>query len=188
MRIAVLGGGSWGSALASHLAGLDHDVSMLVREDSVAEDINSNRRNSLYLPHLSLNSGVKATTDAEQGLAGAEICLLAVPCQYMRQTLVALAPHIPENAVPVCASKGIEVSSLMRMSQVVEEVLPRMAGRYAVLSSPSFAKEVIEGQPVAIVLACWEAAMGALLRDVFAGTSCRVSSGTDVGGVATGGA
>lgn len=188
MRITVLGGGSWGTALASHLAGLGHETSLLVREQSVADDVNKHKRNSLYLPGLQLNPQVRATVKAAEGLAGAEICLLAVPCQYMRQTLSRLAPHIPADAVPVCASKGIEATTLKRMSQVVEETLPRQAGKYAALSGPSFAKEVVEGKPVAIVLACRDAALGALLRDVFAGPLFRVYSSTDVVGVETGGA
>lgn len=188
MRITVIGGGSWGTALGSHLAGLGHELRMLVRESEVADDINSNARNSMYLPGLPLHSGISATTSPENGLAGAEICLLAVPCQFMRESLAALAPHMPSGAVPVCASKGIEVLSLMRMSEIVQATLPEQAGRYAALSGPSFAKEVIEGKPVAIVLACRDAALGAQLREVFAGPTFRVYSSTDVVGVETGGA
>ena len=188
MRITVLGGGSWGTALASHLAGLGHSVSLLVREAAVAEDINTYSRNSLFLPELSLTPGIRATTEPAAAFEGAEICLLAVPCQYMRETLAGLAFHIPENAVPICASKGIEVSSLMRMSQVVDDTLPRQAGKYAVLSGPTFAREVVKGKPVAIVLACRDASLGTMLRDVFAGPSLRVYSSADVVGVETGGA
>ena len=188
MRMTVLGGGSWGTALASHMAGQGYEVAMLVREEQVAEDINANRRNSMYLPDAALHPDIRATTDPAKGLAGADVCLLAVPCQYMRDTLARLASHMPSNSIPVCASKGIELATLQRMSQVVEQVLPDHAGRYAVLSGPSFAREVVQGKPTAVVLACRDAALGEKLRGFFSNERFRVYSSTDVPGVETGGA
>lgn len=188
MRIAVIGGGSWGTALASHLAGLGHETALLVRKKAVADDINDNNRNSLYLSDLLLHPALRATTGPEDVLPGAEVCLLAVPCQHMRATLEGLAPSIPAGAIPVCASKGIELSSLKRMSEVVGEILPQQAGGYAILSGPSFAKEVVQGKPVAVVMGCAVATFGTLLRDVFSGPNFRVYSSTDVIGVEIGGA
>jgi glycerol-3-phosphate dehydrogenase (NAD(P)+) len=188
MRMTVLGGGSWGTALANHMASQGYAVTMLVREPHVADDINGNHRNSTYLPDALLCPDIRATTDAEAGLAGAEVCLLAVPCQYMRDTLTHLGRHVPAGAIPVCASKGIEVASLQPMSRVVESTLPEQAGRYAVLSGPSFAREVVQGKPTAVSLACRDAALGEKLREYFSNERFRVYSSTDVTGLEVGGA
>lgn len=188
MRITVIGGGSWGTALAHLMAKKNFDVTMLVRDAALAESITLGHTNERYLPGLPLAPGLKAETEAEKALAGAEICVLATPSQFLRSVLEQVACFIPGGAVPVCASKGIELGSLKRMSQVVADVLPDMAGRYAILSGPSFAVEAVEGKPAAVVIACADIPLGEHLRGVFSSGSFRVYSSTDVVGVEIGGA
>ncbi len=188
MRMTVFGGGSWGTALAHHMASQGHAVAMLVREEQVADEINRRHSNSLYLPGLSLAPSITASTRPEQALLDADVCLLAVPCQYMRESLRQVASCLPAHTIPICASKGIEVSSLQRMSEVVAQELPDQERRYAVLSGPTFAKEVTQGKPAAVVLACGDAVLGEKLRAYFSDPRLRVYSSTDVTGVETGGA
>lgn len=188
MRIAVFGGGSWGTALAHLMAAKGLAVTLLVRDQKQAEAMNRERENSCYLPGIRLSASLAVTTDAAEALEGADICLLAVPCQFLRTALAKVAAHIPEHAIPVCAGKGIELITLQRMSAVVGDVLPAQAARYAILSGPSFAREVAEGKPAAVVLGCADAALGENLRSVFSCATFRVYSSTDVIGVELGGA
>ncbi|MDR0828042.1 MAG: NAD(P)-dependent glycerol-3-phosphate dehydrogenase [Desulfovibrio sp.] len=187
-KIAVIGGGAWGTALADMLAGNGKEVALLVRSQEQADDIALRHVNSRYLPGLGLCEKLRATLDPKQALTGAGIVLLAVPCQHMAEILRRHAPCFEKNAVPVCVSKGIEISTRRRMQQVVEAELPEQAGRYAALSGPSFAREVIEKKPTTVVLACASPDLGDHLLSVFASTAFRVYSSRDVVGVETGGA
>jgi glycerol-3-phosphate dehydrogenase (NAD(P)+) len=188
MRIAVLGGGSWGTALGHHLACQGMEVALLARDAELARGVNERNENARYLPGLFLHPALRAFTDARSALDGADICLLATPCQHLREALALAAPFLPDECIPVCAGKGIETGSLKRMSGVVADVLPGHAPRYAVLSGPSFAREVVEGKPTAVVAGCADAKLGRTLRAVFSGNSFRVYSSTDVAGVELGGA
>ena len=188
MRITVLGGGSWGTALAHICAGKGHKVTILVRREELATEIRGTHTNERYLPGCHLHLDVTATTDGHAALTQAEICILAVPCQHMRQTLRALAGVIPKNAHLVCASKGIERESQAFMSRVVTEEIPYSALRYSVLSGPSFAKEVLLGLPTAVVLGCADTDTGEYLREQLSTAHFRVYSNPDVIGVECGGA
>ena len=189
MRITVLGAGSWGTALAHLAAGKGLDALLLARdtETALAEAINTQHENPCYLPGLALSPALRATTDPA-ALTGADIVLLAIPCQYLREILAPLAPLLPDTGIFVCASKGIELGTLKRMSEVVAEALPGKKPRYAILSGPSFAREVVQGKPTAVVLGCADAALGEELRAVFSTSAFRVYSSTDVVGVELGGA
>ncbi|MDR2488038.1 MAG: NAD(P)-dependent glycerol-3-phosphate dehydrogenase [Desulfovibrio sp.] len=188
MRMTVIGGGSWGTALGHLIAEKGIEVTLLLRDASQADAVNQRHENPRYLPGLTLDPGLRAETDAKSGLAGADICLLAVPCQFLRRVLNELVPHIPEQSIPVCASKGIESGSLKRMSEVMADILPAWSSRYAVLSGPSFAREVVEGKPAAVALGCADAFLGEELRGVFSTSRFRVYSSTDLVGVELGGA
>ncbi|MCL1939352.1 MAG: NAD(P)-dependent glycerol-3-phosphate dehydrogenase [Desulfovibrionaceae bacterium] len=188
MRITILGAGSWGTALAHLAADKGLETLLLARDASLAEEINTRHENSRYLPGLPLCPALRAVTDPAVALAGADIVLLAVPCQYLRESLVRLAPLLPDDGVFVCASKGIELGTLKRMSEVTAEALPGKKPRYAILSGPSFAREVVQGKPSAVVLGCADAGLGEELRAVFSTPAFRVYSSTDVAGVEFGGA
>ena len=188
MQITVLGGGSWGTALAHILANKGRKVALLVRREEAAREIMEKRENSRYLPGLPLSPNITATASPAEALQGAEICILAIPCQHMRHVLQELTPLIPEGAIPVCASKGIEIDSLESMRDVVRDVLPRQAASYAILSGPSFAREAVENKPSAVVLGCADAAMAEVLREHLSTSTFRVYSSTDIIGVELGGA
>lgn len=188
MQMTVVGGGSWGTALAHLMACKGIRVTMLLRREDQAREINTTRHNARYLPGISLSPSLSATTDARAALADAAICLLAVPCQTMRETLRHLAPLMRRETIQVCVSKGIDASTLSRMSEVVKAELPDHLDHYAILSGPSFAAEVAAGKPTAVSLGCRDKARGEYLRGVFSTPLFRVYSTTDVVGVETGGA
>ncbi|MDR2892477.1 MAG: NAD(P)-dependent glycerol-3-phosphate dehydrogenase [Deltaproteobacteria bacterium] len=185
MKIAVLGGGSWGTALSSMLSGKGHQVVVYSREADSVREINAQKTNSRYLPGVPLHKNLKATLDYAEAFCEAELCLLTIPCQGMREALRINADRFWPGMPVVCASKGLELSSHKTMSGVVREELPQV--RYAIISGPSFAREVAQGMPTAVVLGCAEKALGEELRDVFSGENFRVYSSVDVLGVEIGG-
>ncbi|MDR1126025.1 MAG: NAD(P)-binding domain-containing protein, partial [Deltaproteobacteria bacterium] len=186
MKIAVLGGGSWGTALSSMLAGKGLEVSLLVRDADSAEAINLRHRSSRYLQGVTLHENLSAALDPCQVFNEADLCLLTIPCQSMRAALSELAEFFRPGLPVVCASKGLELGTNKTMSSVVHEVLPK--ARYAILSGPSFAKEVALGMPTTVSLGCAEKALGEELREIFSCDVFRVYSGIDVIGVEIGGA
>lgn len=187
LRAAVAGGGSWGTALAHVLATAGHDTTLVLRDETVARAINERHENPRYLPGKRLHPEVKASVSPEC-LEDVDILVLAVPCQHQRSWLQAARPRLPEGCVIVNASKGLENGSCLTMSRVVSEELSPLFPRYAVLSGPSFAAEVMDGQPTAVVLGCGDDTLGARLREVFSTPFFRCYSSSDVIGVETGGA
>ena len=188
MRITVLGGGSWGTALAHVFAEKKHQVTMLVRDRALAESVNTKHANPRYLSGHALHPALAATTDPQAALRDAQLCILAIPCQHLRHNLREMAAFFPADAIPVCASKGIERGSLALMSRVVAEELPGLASRYAVLSGPSFAHEVMRGLPTVVVLGCEDRSLGEQLREELATPALRIYSSLDRTGVECGGA
>ena len=188
MRTAILGGGSWGTALAHVCAGNGHAVAMLVRGEAVAREISRAHTNEKYLPGCVIHPGVKAVTDPEEALRDAGIVILAVPCQHMRAYVRGVSRFIPENAAVVCASKGVERGTHALMSGVVADEAPAHASRYAILSGPSFAREVMHSLPTAVVLGCRDKSLAETLQQSLANSMFRVYSSGDVTGVECGGA
>ena len=189
MRISILGGGSWGTALAHVFAGREgRAVSMLVRSDETAREITGRHTNERYLPGCRIHALVSADTDPGAVIPGADVIVLAVPCQAMRGFLRSVASLIPSHASLICASKGLERGTHALMSRVVAEELPSMAGRYAILSGPSFAREVMHGLPTAVVLGCGDKQLAERLREELSTPMFRVYSNQDVTGVECGGA
>lgn len=190
MTVTVYGGGSWGTALAHVLAWGGCETRLLVRDAVVAEAVNERGENPRYLPGLRLHEGVRAVLDPSV-LAHSDLWVLAVPSQSQRAALERVRQLLGPDTVVVNAAKGIELNSLKSMSAVAAEGLGcpgNFARRYAVLSGPSFAREVVEGKPTAVVLGCADEALGASLREVFATSWFRSYSSTDVRGVELGGA
>lgn len=188
MKIAVLGGGSWGTALAHLLAGKGEDVRLWVRDPAVVEGVNRDHENPRYLKGLHLHEALRATCDAGEALEGADILLSVVPCQQTRTVLRSLRPRLKTGMVVVSASKGIETDGLRTVGEMVEDELAGLAPRYAVISGPSFAAEVVAGMPTAVVLGCADRDLGGTLREVFSTPTFRTYSCTDVRGVELGGA
>lgn len=192
--IAVLGGGSWGTALAHLLAHAGHDVTLLLRDAAQATHINAHHENPRYLRGVPLHPGIRAVAGSMGGpehaaaLEGVGILVLSVPCQALRAALRGLAGAVPSDCVLVNTAKGIEVSELVTAESMVRDELPGHLSRYAVLSGPSFALEVASCKPTAVVLGCRDERLGARLREVFSAPWFRAYSSSDVPGVELGGA
>lgn len=187
--IAVVGAGSWGTALARVLGTNGHSVKVWAREPEVVEAINSSHANPDFLPDVTLPDSITATTDLAQALNGVRAAVSVVPSQFARSVWADGAKALPGDALLVSASKGIEVSSLLRMDQVLEEVLgDAIRERFAVLSGPSFAAEVAREQPTLVVSAAHRPEVALAVQDLFQNSYFRVYTQSDVVGVEMGGA
>ncbi len=187
-KITVIGGGSWGTALASLLAGKGYQVALLVRNQELACAINNQHENVRYLPGLKLPVNISAYTSPQAALQGANVLLWAIPCQSSRKVLRELKPHLPVNPIIVSATKGIEVEHLKTVEEIVLEEISDLNPCYSALSGPSFAKEVVQQMPTAVVLACRNVELGCSLQEVFSTKYFRTYSSRDVTGVELGGA
>ncbi|SIN89769.1 NAD(P)H-dependent glycerol-3-phosphate dehydrogenase [Halodesulfovibrio marinisediminis] len=188
MNVTVIGGGSWGTALAQLLAEKGYQVPLLVRDPKQAEAINSTRENAKYLPNVPLHKNITATADPNAALSGSRHIVFSVPCQVFRSTLKKLEPLIEEDTVIICTNKGLELDTGKTVSEVVTEELGHKKPVFAMLSGPSFAAEVVRGMPTAVVLGCSDARCGKDLREMFSNENFRAYSSTDVLGVELGGA
>lgn len=186
IRFCVAGGGSWGTALAHLLAGLGYDVRLWLRDADAAERINLTHENARYLPGLPLHPALRAETDP--AVLSATYLVLAIPTQQLRGWLEAHRRHLNASPVLINAAKGLEVGTLATPSRIVAETLAGTPFRFAALSGPSFAAEVMRGLPTAVVLAGREAELVCRLRDLLSGPRFRCYSSADVTGVEMGGA
>lgn len=185
-RVAVIGAGSWGTGLAIVAARSGHRVSLWARSAHVASQIESTRRNPFYLTEFELPESVFATASLEEALCGAEIILIAVPSHAMRQTAERLRGLIGEGAVVVSATKGIEVDTLKRMSEVVVDCLGQVP--FVALSGPSFAREVARGDPTAVVAAGRDLEWCRMVQRELSSAQFRIYTNEDLVGVELGGA
>ena len=183
-RVAVLGAGTWGTALSKVAASAGHLVSLWARDASLVSSINSERVNPRYLSSCLLPPGVQATVDVQASLEGAEFIVLAVPSHAARATLKAVAEKKRVTGILVSATKGLEVDSGKRMSQVAAEILGE-SFPFVCLSGPSFAQEVVLGDPTAIVAAGNEHAEH--VQTTFSCNNLRVYTNSDLVGVELGG-
>jgi glycerol-3-phosphate dehydrogenase (NAD(P)+) len=188
MRAAVIGGGSWGTALASVLGHNGHDVTIWSHDAEVARTLAAQHENVKYLPGFRLPERVTGTRDLTQALAGAELVVAVNPSHVTRAVMREALPSLPKATPIVCASKGIENETLYTMNEVLEDVLPAELHPYLVcLSGPSFAKEVMQKMPTAVVVASpWEK-MAQRVQRCFSSDYFRVYTSVDVTGVELGG-
>ena len=187
MTSAVLGAGSWGTALAVHLSSNGHRVRIWGRDPSVVCEMRARRANPMYLPDVILPESVTPTAALDEALDGAEFVIAAVPSHGTRDVMRAAAPFVPPGAILVSATKGLEVDTLRRMSEVIADTVG--GGRsIAVLSGPSFALEVANRLPTALLVASADAAAAGLVQQSFRGRSFRLYVTDDVVGVEIGGA
>jgi glycerol-3-phosphate dehydrogenase (NAD(P)+) len=185
--IAILGAGSWGTALGIHLARIGHDVRLWARDPDLVQEIAATRSNPRYLADVRLPERVTPHARPQAALNGATVVVFAVPSHGLRAVARAVAPAIAQNAVLVSATKGIETDSLQRMSTVLEDEVG--GGRsVVVLSGPSFSSEVARGLPTAVLSASRNAEAAALVQDRFRGPAFRLYVSDDVAGVEIGGA
>jgi glycerol-3-phosphate dehydrogenase (NAD(P)+) len=187
-RAAVLGTGSWGTAFSMVLADAGGDVSLWARRPELADQVNRRHENPDYLPGIALPESVVATADPAQALRGAEVVVLAVPSQTLRENLTRWVPELPDGCVLVSLMKGIELGTTRRMSEVVAEVTGAGPERIAVVSGPNLAKEIALRQPAASVVACADEAVAEKLQQVCMTPYFRPYTNTDVVGVELGGA
>lgn len=185
---AVLGTGSWGTTFAMVLADAGLDVRMWGRRDDVCREIAREHRNADYLPDVELPAAITASTDAAQVLDGAQIVVLAVPSQSLRENLTAWAGDIGTEALLVSLMKGVELGSHQRMSEVIADVTGAGAERIAVVSGPNLAKEIADRQPTATVVACPDHERAEQLARACSTGYFRPYTNTDVVGVELGGA
>lgn len=185
-HIAVVGAGSWGTALAVWLSARGGTITLWGHDAQHVEDLCRERTNEAYLPGVPLPSEVRPTADLTD-LRGADLALLVTPSRALREVAGKLAAAgLAEDAVLLSCTKGIEYGSGLRMSQILAECLP---GRpVAVLSGPSHAEEVARGGPTAIVLGCAEATTGEALQRLFNAAALRAYTSDDVAGIELGGA
>ncbi len=189
MQCAVLGGGSWGTALAIQLARKGYPVRQWDRRPERAARHHEARENLQYLPGHRFPPSLAVTGDLAAALAGAELVVAVVPSQVMRSVMEAAGPHVAPGAAICCASKGVETGTLATMDEVLRAVLPeRLHGAISVLSGPSFAKEVARGLPTAVVVAAEDEAVADRVAGAFHGEAFRVYHSQDVVGVELGGA
>lgn len=183
-RVAVLGGGAWGTALALAMLRAGHDVALWAREEAMVAAIRRGE-NPRYLPGIAIDPGIEATHELRAALAGADCVLAVTPAQSLRAVLFEARDHVPKGAPLVLCAKGIERETGALLSTIVEEMLP--ANPVAVLSGPSFATDVARGLPTAVVVA-GEETLAADLAARFSALNLRCYSSDDVVGVEIGGA
>jgi glycerol-3-phosphate dehydrogenase (NAD(P)+) len=185
-RIAVLGGGAWGTALAIATLRAGHDVRLWARDAATVEAIRSGGENTRYLPGIAIDPAIRATNDAAEALSEADYALAAVPAQQLRDALASVAGRVPSDATIILCAKGIEQSTGKLLSSIVEEVLPDHP--IAALSGPSFATDLARDLPTAVVIAARERERADGLARRLSTERFRCYSTDDLTGVEVGGA
>lgn len=187
-RVAVVGAGSWGTAVAAIVAA-NASTTLWARRDDLATCIESDHENPDYLPGIVLPDALHATADLAAACAGADVVVFAVPSHGLRAVLADAGPHIGANAAIVSLAKGIEQGTLLRMTEVIAEVLSEHdTSRIGVLTGPNLAREVAAGQPTASVVAVTDSVVGEELQRVFFAPTLRVYTNPDVIGCEMAGA
>ncbi|BBX66164.1 glycerol-3-phosphate dehydrogenase [NAD(P)+] [Mycobacterium saskatchewanense] len=189
--VAVMGAGAWGTALAKVLVdagGPETAVKLWARRPDIADEINSTRYNPDYLPGTLLPAGIRATSDPGEALSGATTVLLGVPAQTLRANLERWVSALTEGATLVSLAKGIELETLMRMSQVIVSVTDVEPDHVAVISGPNLASEIAGGQPAATVIACNDSGRAVALQRMLNSGYFRPYTNSDLIGTEIGGA
>ena len=189
VRIGVVGGGSWGTALAHHLALKGFDVDLWIRENEVYQQIKEGGVNETFLPGVLLSDKIQPVHSFQEVSSEKDLVVIAVPSQFFRTIITELLPFLSSSTPLVVGTKGIENETLMTMSQVVTSVRSRECNdTYACLSGPSFAKEVCEKHPTAVTLGSRNKNLATYLQEIFSTEYFRVYTTQDVIGVQLGGA
>ncbi len=186
-RLAVIGAGSWGTALAIVLAQRFDEVRLWAHEPALAERMEKARENAAFLPGLPIPGNVAATSEIAWAVAGAGVALGVMPSKFARAVWAGANPHLEPATVVVSATKGLEAGSLLRISEVIREVAGPARG-VAVLSGPTFAREVARGDPAAMVIASGDAELAASIQRQFSGPLFRLYTSSDPIGVEIGAA
>lgn len=184
-NIAVIGAGSWGTALAITLSGKKHNVKIWDLDEKLVGDLDSDRENKKYLPGIKFNDSMRVVNDVKDAIYGADIVLFSAPAQFFRSAAENAKKYINNDMIVVNVAKGIEQKTLMTMSQIASEVLPE--NNYVVLSGPSHAEEVGQGIPTTVAVASKDISVAEHIQDVFMTERFRVYTNHDVIGLELGG-
>ena len=189
-RIAILGGGSWGTALAILLSRSreSHEISLWVHDADLARTMQKKRENPTYLPGQALPPAVFVVSDIGKAVHAASTIIGAIPSAHARKIYAAARPHLPAGVPIVSTTKGLEPGTHARMSEVILQTVGRSENEIAVLSGPSFASEAARGEPTAVVLACPHETLAHSLQEAFGGPGFRLYTNSDVLGVELAGA
>lgn len=189
MKIGVIGGGSWGTALAKLLSDKGYEVTLWCFEPELVETINESHENTMYLSGFALGSTLRATNDLEECVHGKDLIVSVPPSHVVRRTMSQVAEVMPTGVPIVSASKGIENDTLMLVSEILEDVLPVRCHPYlCYLSGPSFAKEVADQKPTAVTVASYNHKLATEVQRIFSTEVFRCYTSYDVIGVEVGGA
>jgi glycerol-3-phosphate dehydrogenase (NAD(P)+) len=187
-KIGVVGAGSWGTALAHLIANKGFHVSHWAFEQEVVDQIQNHRENQFFLPGFTLSDNITASNDLQSIVSDKDLVLVVVPSHVMRETTQKMVGHLSEKTIVVSASKGIENKTHLTMSGVIKEIFDGIPDqRLAVISGPSFAKEVAQGLPTVVTVASKDLATAGLVQQIFATPYFRVYSSEDMLGVELGG-
>jgi glycerol-3-phosphate dehydrogenase (NAD(P)+) len=187
-NLAIIGAGAWGTALAIVLTPRFSRIRLWVYEGDLAVRMKHSRENDVYLPGCPLPPPIEPVSDMAAALEGADVVLSVVPSHLVRESYQRMLPFLTESMVFVSATKGLENHTLLRVSEVIQEVLrPRFLPRVAVVSGPSFAGEVARGEPTALVVASTDASLAESTQAAFSGPTFRLYTSTDTIGVELGG-
>ncbi|UCD79700.1 MAG: NAD(P)-dependent glycerol-3-phosphate dehydrogenase [Desulfobacterales bacterium] len=188
LKIGVVGGGSWGTALANLLAGKGYAIDLWVFEKEVRDQIRTSGENPIFLPDVKLSSNLHPSNDIAEVVSGKDMVVVVVPSHVLRETTLKMASHISKDTIVVSASKGIENKTHLTMTGVMQETLSNIPpDNLAVISGPSFASEVARNLPTVVTAASKDPAVGALVQQVLATPYFRVYTSDDVIGVELGG-
>lgn len=185
-RLAIIGSGAWGTALACVARRAGHDATLWAREQAVADAINGGEGNPVYLPDIALEPGIVGTADMAAAVADADAVLMVAPSQFLRKVASRMRPHLADGVPVLLCAKGIEHDTLALMTEAAADALPDSP--LAVLSGPTFAREVAQGLPTAVTLACGDAALGQRLVDLIGIPLFRPYLSDDLVGAEIGGA
>lgn len=185
-KIAVLGGGAWGTALAATMVRAGNATALWARDAEIVASLNQRRENPRYLPDIVLEAGIKATKSLDEAIDGADCVLAVVPAQAMRGLLASLADRLRPGVPIVLCAKGIERESGLLLSQIAAELLPQTP--IAALSGPSFATDVARGLPTAVTVAATDPQLASSLALLLSAPAFRCYSSADLTGVEVGGA
>lgn len=185
MKAAVIGDGGWGTALAMVLNRNGHETTVWGPFQDYLDEIQTLGENKTYLPGVEIPASLKWTSDHEEAVKEADLVVLVVPSRFYKPVVEAFKPYLPEHALVVSATKGLDEQTYERMSEVAEHILGR---EVAVLSGPSHAEEVARGVPCAVAIAAREHSVAAQIQQLFVNEAFRVYTLEDVVGVELGGA
>ncbi len=187
-QLAVIGAGSWGTALSIVAARAGHDVRIWARSRRIVEAINRNHLNCVYLPDVPIPDQVAASTEFDEALDGAGLVILAAPSHATRELLEMMGPALHSEMTLVSATKGIEIATGKRMSEVARDVVGNeLASKFVCLSGPSFAREVIAGHPTAIVAASLDSNSSSVVQSTLSFENLRLYTNDDLAGTELGG-